>query len=110
MCYMVEGGGAKSYTHARKWLFAHPEESHQLLRLITDVLIEYLVLQVESGAQVLEVFDTWSGELTADCYKEFILPYVKDLAKRVKATLKEKNLPVVPMTLFPKGQYIHKKY
>jgi hypothetical protein len=107
MCYMVEGGGAKSYTHARKWLFAHPAESHQLLALITDVLVEYLILQVAAGAQLLEVFDTWSGELTAECFKEFILPYIKQLAQRVKEGLKKQGLDVVPMTLFPKGQHRH---
>lgn len=103
MCYMVEGGGAKSYTHARRWLFAHPAESHALLSLITDVLVEYLVLQVQAGAQMLEVFDTWSGELTAECFQEFCLPYVKQIASRVKAGLKAKGLEPVPMTLFPKG-------
>jgi uroporphyrinogen decarboxylase len=100
---MIEGGGSKSYTQARRWLFAHPAESHALLALITDVLVEYLVCQVRAGAQALEVFDTWSGELTQQCYDEFVLPYVGSLARRVKAALKEQNLPVVPMTLFPKG-------
>ena len=108
-CYMVEGGGAKSYTHARKWLFMHPEAAHQLLQLITEVLVEYLVCQVQAGAQLLEVFDTWSGELSAECFQTFCLPYVKQIASRVKAQLKEKALPVVPMTLFPKGQHSHSR-
>jgi len=102
-CYMIEGGGSKSYTQARRWLFAHPAESHALLSLITDVLIEYLVEQVRAGAQALEVFDTWSGELTQQCYDEFILPYVRKLAAEVKAQTKAQQLPSVPMTLFPKG-------
>lgn len=49
---MVEGGGAKSYNHARSWLFKYPEESHKLLKLITDVTIKYLIGQVRAGAQV----------------------------------------------------------
>lgn len=103
MCYMVEGGGAKSYTHARKWLYMHPEASHSLLALITSVLVEYLVCQVAAGAQILEVFDTWSGELSAEAFQDFCLPYVMQVAREVKAACKARGLVVPPMTLFPKG-------
>ncbi len=103
MCYIVEGGGAKSYTHARRWLFAHPAESHELLALITSVLVEYLVCQVRAGAQLLEVFDTWSGELSQASFDDFALPYLTQLSREVKAELRKQKLPVVPMTLFAKG-------
>lgn len=103
-CYMVEGGGAKSYTYARSWLFQHPEETKALMALITDVLIEYLLCQVDAGAQLLEVFDTWSGELTAECFQEFALPCVQRIAKEVKAGIKARGLDV-PMTLFAKGRW-----
>jgi uroporphyrinogen decarboxylase len=102
-CYMTEGGGAKSYTDARAWLFTHPSESAALLDLITAVLIGYLVRQVEAGAQMLEVFDTWSGELTAECFQEFVLPRVARIAHEVKKQTKAKGFDV-PMTLFAKGQ------
>jgi len=103
MCYMIEGGGAKSYTLPRRWLYAHPEESKQFLQLITDVLVDYLVGQVLAGAQALEVFDTWSGELSEDAWLEFILPCLKQIAAQVKSKVKEKGLEPVPMTLFPRG-------
>ena len=108
-CYMTEGGGAKSYTDARAWLFRHPAEASQILDRVTDVLIGYLVRQVEAGAQMLEVFDTWSGELTAECFHEFVLPRVARIAKEVKRQTKEKGFDI-PMTLFAKGQWRATQY
>lgn len=56
MSYMIEGGGSKTLSKAKKWLYQHPEASHKLLKLITDVNVEYLVGQVRAGAQLLQVF------------------------------------------------------
>ena len=55
MSYMIEGGGSKTQSKAKKWLYADPEASHKLLQLITDVCVDYLVGQVKAGAQLLQV-------------------------------------------------------
>lgn len=52
MAYMIEGGGSKTLTKAKTWLFKYPEESKALLQRITDVCVDYLVGQVKAGAQV----------------------------------------------------------
>lgn len=52
MAYMIEGGGSKTLTKAKTWIFKHPEESKALLQRITDVCVAYLVGQVKAGAQV----------------------------------------------------------
>lgn len=52
MSYMIEGGGSTTMAKAKSWLYRHPEASHQLLRLLADVIIDYLVGQVAAGAQV----------------------------------------------------------
>jgi uroporphyrinogen decarboxylase len=53
MAYMVEGGGsAKGFQRAKTWLFKWPKESHELLKRITDVCVDFLVGQVKAGAQV----------------------------------------------------------
>eukprot|EP00808_Paulinella_micropora_P026735 g62069.t1 len=103
MCYMVEGGGAKSYDKARAWLYKTPKEARKLLHLISDTVVDYLVMQVEAGAQMLEVFDSWAGDLTPALFKEFSLPCLIDIVTRVKATLKKKGITPVPMTCFAKG-------
>ena len=55
MSYMIEGGGSKTQSKAKKWLYQHPEASHKLLTLLTQVCVEYLVEQVRAGAQMLQV-------------------------------------------------------
>lgn len=52
MAYMIEGGGSKTLTKAKTWLWKYPEESKALLKRITDICVEYLVGQVKAGAQV----------------------------------------------------------
>ncbi|NXU68459.1 DCUP decarboxylase, partial [Horornis vulcanius] len=51
MSYMIEGGGSTTMAKAKSWLYRHPEASHRLLRLLADVIIDYLVGQVAAGAQ-----------------------------------------------------------
>lgn len=52
MSYMIEGGGSTTMAKAKSWLYRHPEASHRLLRLLADVVTDYLVGQVAAGAQV----------------------------------------------------------
>ena len=52
MGYMIQGGGSTTMAQARSWLYKYPADSQTLLQMITDVIIDYLVMQVKSGAQV----------------------------------------------------------
>ncbi len=73
--YMIEGGGSKNFTHIKSWMYNQPEKLHQLLDMLTEAVIAYLNMQIEAGAQVVQLFDTWGGILPAKQYREFILPY-----------------------------------
>uniref|UniRef100_A0A8C6ZR54 Uroporphyrinogen decarboxylase n=1 Tax=Nothoprocta perdicaria TaxID=30464 RepID=A0A8C6ZR54_NOTPE len=53
MSYMIEGGGSTTMAKAKSWLYRHPDASHRLLRLLTNVIIDYLVGQVAAGAQIV---------------------------------------------------------
>uniref|UniRef100_A0AAA9T6I4 Uroporphyrinogen decarboxylase n=3 Tax=Bos TaxID=9903 RepID=A0AAA9T6I4_BOVIN len=53
MTYMVEGGGSSTMSQAKRWLYQRPQASHQLLRILTDALVPYLVGQVAAGAQII---------------------------------------------------------
>ncbi|KAH9049196.1 uroporphyrinogen decarboxylase [Lactarius deliciosus] len=101
--YMVEGGGSKTLQKAKTWLFKHPQESKKLLARIADICVDFLVGQVDAGAQLLQVFDSWAGELSQDDFAEFALPPLQHIAGSVRARLAEHNLPVVPLILFAKG-------
>ncbi|KAG2185197.1 hypothetical protein INT44_001987 [Umbelopsis vinacea] len=105
MAYMIEGGGSKTLAKAKSWLWKYPEESHRLLQRITDVAVTFLVGQVKAGAQMLQVFDSWGGELGPDDFKQFSLPYIAQIAARVKEQLDIADIEVVPMTIFAKGSW-----
>lgn len=101
--YMIEGGGSKTFQEAKTWLFKYPEESHILLNRVADVCVDFLVGQVKAGAQLLQIFDSWAGDLSPHDFQTFSLPTLERIAARTKALLAENNLPAVPMTVFPKG-------
>ncbi len=100
MAYMVEGGGSKSYRHARAWLYRHPEASKALLQRITDVVVEYLIGQIEAGAQMLQVFDSWAGLHGPETFRTFCLPYLQQIASQVK-----REYPEVPLVVFAKDAH-----
>ncbi|EGR33846.1 uroporphyrinogen decarboxylase, putative [Ichthyophthirius multifiliis] len=100
MCYMIEGSGSKLYSKVKKWIYKWPQESKQLLQMITDVLIDYLSSQIESGAQVVQIFDSWAGELSTQDYQEFGLQYCVQIGNN----LKEKH-PDCNIIIFAKGQH-----
>ena len=67
MSYMVEGGGSKTYSKAKKWLYVYPEQSHKLLDCLSNIIVEFLVAQVEAGAQVCGVLKDFSDKFQAFC-------------------------------------------
>lgn len=107
MTYMVEGGGAKELDRAKRWIWAHRDESKALLERITDVCITFLVEQVRAGCQVLQVFDSWAGTLTPSDFRTFSLPYLRAIAAGVKDTLALESRRAIPMILYAKGAGNH---
>jgi uroporphyrinogen decarboxylase len=93
-CYMVEGKGSKTFSESRKMLYTNPTLAHELLNRITDVTISYLKAQVNAGAQMLQLFDSWAGILGTEQYAEFGLRYLDKIANAINE---------VPLTLFSKG-------
>ncbi|CAG9855105.1 unnamed protein product [Phyllotreta striolata] len=105
MGYMIEGGGSKTLSKAKKWLYKDPELAHLLLDLLTEVIVDYLVMQIEHGAQIVQVFDSSAEYLNKNLYTKFCLPYLKQISTKVKEKVKQLNLEEVPMVLFAKGAY-----
>lgn len=97
MGYMVQGGGSSTMAQARLWLYRYPDASETLLQLITDVVIDYLVLQVKAGAQLLQVFESTGDFLNDELFQNYSLKYLKQISKGVRAKLDEQNIPQVPM-------------
>jgi uroporphyrinogen decarboxylase len=96
MAYMIEGSGSKTFSVARKMLYTEPAFAHKLLGMITESTIAYLKAQVEAGADMLQIFDSWAGILSPALYEEFSLPYIKQICEAIDE---------VPVTVFAKGAF-----
>ena len=97
LCYMVEGQGSKTFSKAKSLCFSRPDLAHKLLDKITEVTIAYLQRKIDAGADVIQVFDSWSGLLSKRDFEIFAQPYLE----RIAAALS----PRVPVILFPKGSW-----
>lgn len=106
MGYMIEGGGSKTYSQAKKWLYAYPSEAHTLLNILTEVIIDYLVMQVEHGAQILQVFDSNAEYLNKELYSKFCLPYLKRISSEVRSKTRARNIDEVPMVDYLKFAFL----
>lgn len=87
--YMIQGSGSKDYDEFRQFLHYEPEAAHRLLDKLTEVSIRYLSMQIEAGAQAIQLFDSWAGLHDARTYARFALPY----NRRVLEALAPYNIP-----------------
>ncbi|PCH82940.1 MAG: uroporphyrinogen decarboxylase, partial [Piscirickettsiaceae bacterium] len=97
-CYMVEGSGSKNFARIKRMMYDTPELMHRLLDIVSQSVISYLQAQIESGADIVMVFDTWGGNLSTNDYETFSLAY----SRKISDALIARN-PNIPRTLFTKG-------
>jgi len=82
--YLIEGGGSKSFAHIKTMMGRDPKTLGQLLDLLADVAGDVLSFQIECGAQAVQLFDTWAGELSAEDYRAWALPAVRRTISRIR--------------------------
>lgn len=105
LCYMVEGGGSKMFVQTKTWIYKYGAESKKLLQKIAELCVEYLALQVKAGAQIVQVFDSWAGEMSPASFYEFAMPYLTYICDHLPKRLREMGEEVVPMVVFAKGAW-----
>jgi uroporphyrinogen decarboxylase len=99
-CYMIEGRTRGDISHAKEMLRTQPAVMRTLLELIARATTAYLQMQIAAGAAVVQLFDTWAGELSTQGYEEFELP----ATQLVFPTLAKTGVcDGVPKVLFAKG-------
>lgn len=83
--YMIEGGGSRNYVHTKTFMYRQPDAWRALLEKLATVLRDFARQQVEAGADVVQVFDSWAGALSPQDYREFVLPITKALIRDVQS-------------------------
>ena len=96
--YMVAGRGTPDQGPARKFMYSDPEGFGKLIDLVTDATIEYLARQVDAGAEVVKIFDSWAGALGGSCFAEYSLKPAVKIAAELK-----RRYPGLPVIGFPRG-------
>lgn len=99
-CYMIEGGGSADFRLVKTLLYRRPDLLHHILKINCDAVTAFLNAQIDAGAQVVMLFDTWGGILGTDEYREFSLDYLR---RAVGGLRRESDGTRVPNILFTKG-------
>ena len=84
--YAVEGGPSSHYARTKALMYGEPDNWHRLCETLSAAVGDYLVAQVEAGAQAIQVFDSWVGALSPADYREFALPHTRRVLAAVAAT------------------------
>jgi uroporphyrinogen decarboxylase len=89
--YMIEGRGSRNYVHTKKMMYNSPAEWDALMRKLVAVTTAYSVEQVCSGADAIQIFDSWVGCLSIEDYRRYVLPHVTTMVK----DLQETGVPII---------------
>ncbi len=84
LSYMIEGGGSKFFSLAKRFLVEDPSRAHDLLARLADAVGKFLIAQVRAGAQAVQLFESWSGALGPRDFREFALPYLGRAARTAR--------------------------
>jgi uroporphyrinogen decarboxylase len=96
--YMVEGGSSKDFAKVKSLAFNEPELMHQLLSKLATSVAAYLSEQIHSGAQAVQIFDTWGGALSHNAYREFSLRYMAEIIDQLPREADGRKVPVIVFT------------
>jgi uroporphyrinogen decarboxylase len=77
--YMIEGGPSKNFSRTKSFMYNEPAAWHKLMDKLSTAMADYLMYQVASGAQAIQVFDSWVGNLGMEDYKEYVFPHMQKL-------------------------------
>ncbi len=85
-CYLVEGRPSRDYRYTKALMYSEPEAWNALMDKLARMTAEYLTAQIEAGAHVVQLFDSWIGALSPSAYQRFVQPYVRRVFDQIKQT------------------------
>lgn len=89
--YLVEGGKSAQFAKTKQLMYREPETWNALMEKLAEVVRRYLRKQIEAGADAVQLFDSWVGQLSADDYRTYVMPHVSRILKDVETC----NVPVL---------------
>lgn len=93
--YMIEGGSAVQFQKVKEFFFAEPVLFHALMEKITNAVVDYVEMQLEAGAEAIQIFDSWGGICSGSTYEACSLEWIRRIVTAVRGR--------VPVILFAKG-------
>lgn len=75
--YAVEGGSSRNFLATKAMMYRKPRLWHRLMTYVADLTAAYLNMQIDAGAQAVQLFDTWAGALSREDYRQFAMPYTQ---------------------------------
>jgi uroporphyrinogen decarboxylase len=85
--YLIEGGSSRQYQATKTLMYTQPATWHRMMEMIARVTADYLNMQVDAGADVVQLFDSWVGSLSPDDYQRFVLPHTRNVIAAVHKTV-----------------------
>jgi uroporphyrinogen decarboxylase len=83
--YAIEGSGSRDYRRTKLLMYREPLAWHALMEKLSVLVSDYLIAQIEAGAQAVQIFDSWAGALAPSDYVEYVLPHIRSAIERVRA-------------------------
>jgi uroporphyrinogen decarboxylase len=98
LAYMVEGGSSKDFSKAKSHLLKNKKEREFIFEFMTELTSQYLIKQIQAGAQTVQIFDSWAGLLPQDLFDDWVIEPTKKIVENIRKENKE-----IPIIGFPKG-------
>ena len=99
--YAIEGGHSNNFARTKSLMYGHPDDWHRLCSLLADVVADYVAAQVDAGVDVVQIFDSWVGTLSAADYREFALPHTRRIFAAVAGRVPTIHFGTGTATMFP---------
>lgn len=85
-CYMIEGGGSKDFIHAKTMAYSDPQGFSELMDILVESTAQYLINQINAGAECVQIFDSWAGALDTHQFRKWVIRPTKAIVDLVRNT------------------------
>jgi len=96
--YMIEGSSPQKCHKAKRWMYEKVEGFKKLIKMLTQLIIDHMLNQIQAGAQLVQVFESNIGELCQEDFYDFFFDSLVEIADKIK-----EKYPDVPVAIFPRG-------